>query len=136
MRDDAPTDIQSRNDVHSIVDAFYRDIADDPVLGSYFADIDLESHVPKLVDFWTSVVFQSATYRGQPFEAHAALDGLEGRHFRRWLDRFETTVDARFAGTNADRMKQRARQIATIFQSKLGVLDETDVARRFQQRTS
>ena len=127
----ASRDIQSRDDIRTIVDAFYRGIAEDPLLGPYFDDVDLEAHIPTLVEFWSSIVFQSGTYRGRPFEAHAALDGLEAQHFRRWLRRFEQTIDARFEGESADRMKQRARQIATVFQSKLGVLDEEDVARRY-----
>jgi len=128
---DASSDIQSRDDIRAIVGTFYRGIAEDPLLGPYFDDVDMGAHIPTLVEFWSSIVFQSGTYRGRPFEAHAALDGLEAQHFRRWLRRFEQTVDARFEGERADRMKQRARQIATVFQSKLGVLAEEDVAQRF-----
>lgn len=129
-------DIQSRADVHQIVSAFYQDIADDPLLGSYFDDVNLSAHVPRLVEFWTSVVFQSGTYRGRPFAPHARMDGLTARHFRQWLKRFESTIDADFAGPRAKQMKQRARQIATIFQSKLGVLDPADVADRFESSAS
>ena len=128
---DPSSDIQSRDDIRAIVNAFYRGIAEDPLLGAYFEGVDLDAHIPTLVDFWSSIVFQSGTYRGRPFEAHAALDGLEARHFRRWLNRFEQAVDARFEGDRADQMKQRARQIATVFQSKLGVLNEEDLAQRF-----
>lgn len=74
--------------------------------------------------------FSSRALRGRPFEAYAVLKGLQAQYFRRWLDRFERTIDARFAGENADWMKPRARQIATIFQSKLGLLDAEDVAHR------
>lgn len=132
MSDDSTrSDIQSRADVRAVVDAFYRGLVDDPMVGPYFEDVDLDEHVPRLVEFWSSIVFQSGTYRGRPFDGHARLGGLEAKHFRRWLDRFERAIDARFAGTRADRMKQRARQIATIFQSKLDLLDEEDVPRRF-----
>lgn len=131
MANPPPPDIKSRDDVRRIVSAFYHDIARDPLLGPYFDGIDLAAHVPRLVDFWASVVFQSGTYRGRPFAPHARMDGLGAHHFRRWLSRFEATVDKRFAGPRADRMKQRARHIATIFQSKLGVLDPADVAARF-----
>lgn len=136
MTDSPRPDIESRDDVDRIVSAFYHNIACDPLLGPYFDGVDLATHVPRLVDFWASVVFQSGTYRGQPFAPHARMDGLTARHFRRWLDRFEATVDGRFAGARADRMKQRARQVATIFQSKLGVLDPADVADRFESPAS
>lgn len=129
-------DIQSRADVRQVVNAFYRGLADDLLVGPYFAEVDLDAHVPRLVDFWSSIIFQSGTYRGRPFEVHARLDGLEARHFRRWLEHFEATIDAQFAGENATWMKQQARRIATIFQSKLGVLDAEDVATRFDASAS
>lgn len=125
------SDLTTREDVHAVVQAFYHDIAEDPSIGAFFDDVDMQAHVPKLVDFWCSVVFQTGTYRGRPFDAHAALDGLNAEHFAQWLDRFEATVDARFAGPNAEQMKGRARHIATIFQSKLDVLRDEDVAERF-----
>lgn len=124
-------DVETRADVRTVVRTFYRDIADDPLLGPYFDDVDLDAHIPTLVDFWSSVLFQTGTYHGRPFDPHAALDGLEARHFRRWLHRFTDTVDAHFRGPQAEQMKARARQIATIFQTKLGCLDEDDVAQRF-----
>jgi hemoglobin len=126
-----PSDIETRDDVRAVVHAFYHNIADDPVLGPFFDAVDLEAHVPTLVDFWSSVLFHAGTYRGRPFEAHAALDGLAARHFRRWLNRFEGTIDARYAGPTAQTMKQRARQIATVFQTKLDCIDDADIERRF-----
>ncbi|PEN07980.1 hypothetical protein CRI93_05925 [Longimonas halophila] len=125
------SDLTTREDVRTVVQAFYHDIAEDPSIGAFFDDVDMQAHVPKLVDFWCSVVFQTGTYRGRPFHAHAALNGLNADHFTRWLDRFESIIDERFAGPNAEQMKSRARHIATIFQSKLGVLRDEDVAERF-----
>lgn len=124
-------DLRDRSDVRTIVSAFYSDIADDPLLGRFFADVDLQAHIPTLVDFWSSVLFHTGTYRGRPFDPHAALDGLDARHFRRWLHRFTETIERRYAGPHADLMQSRARQIATVFQTKLGCLDEADVAERF-----
>ena len=118
-------DIQTRDDIQQIVDAFYGDIRDDAVLGHYFADLDLDAHRPRMVAFWSSVVFQTGAYRGRPFDAHAALHGLEPAHFERWLHRFHRVVDARFRGDAAERMKQRADQIAAIFQIKLGLMGTT-----------
>lgn len=122
-------DLATEHDVRAVVEAFYRGIAQDPVLGRFFAGVDLAAHVPTLTAFWCSVVFQTGTYRGRPFEKHAALEGLEGRHFAAWLRRFSATVDASFAGPAAERMKARAEQIALIFQHKLGVLEPGGPAR-------
>jgi len=40
-------------------------------------------------------------------------------------------VESRYAGPRADQMLARARQIATVFQTKLACIDEADIARRF-----
>lgn len=113
--------IETEADVRRIVDAFYIGITDDPVLGPFFEDVDMEAHLPKLYAFWSSVVFQAGAYQGRPFEKHAVLEELGAAHFQQWLRRFERTVDARFAGERAERMKARAHQIATIWQINLGM---------------
>lgn len=112
-------DIQSEADIRTIVDAFYGDITADPVIGAYFEAVDMDEHLPKLYAFWSSVVFQTGTYRGRPFDAHLALENLQPAHFSRWLQRFRETVTDRFEGPRASRMLQRADQIATIFEIKL-----------------
>ena len=114
-------DIQTEADIRRIVHAFYTDITEDSVIGSYFKGVDMEAHLPKLCAFWSSVVFQTGAYRGRPFDKHVALENLQACHFERWLRRFDKTVDAHCAGERADRMKARAHQVATIFQIKLGV---------------
>lgn len=114
-------DLQTKADVQGVVHAFYVGITDDPVIGPYFEDVDMDAHLPRLCAFWSSVVFQTGAYRGRPFEKHAALEKLRPAHFERWLQRFARTVDARHAGERAERMKARAHQVATIFQIKLGL---------------
>ena len=114
-------DIQSEADVRQVVDAFYGGIEADPVIGAYFADLDMKGHLPRMYAFWSSVVFQTGTYGGRPFDAHMLLAGLQAHHFSRWLERFEAAVDRQFAGERAEHMKEKARQIGTIFQIKLGL---------------
>lgn len=114
-------DVTTEQDVRQIVDAFYGDIDQDPLLGAYFAGLDMDAHLPRMYAFWSSIVFQTGTYRGRPFDAHLALSGLSADHFTRWLDRFCRTVDARFEGEHAERMKARARQIAGVFQHKMNL---------------
>ena len=115
------TDLATDDDVRTVVHAFYRDMEADPVLGAYFAGLDWAEHLPKMVRFWSSVVFSTGAYRGRPFDPHARMPGLSRAHFAHWLARFHATVDAHAAGENADRMKARAEQIAGVFQVKLGL---------------
>lgn len=120
-------DIQTEADVRRVVDAFYGRIDEDELLGPFFEGVDWPAHLPKMTRFWCSVVFQTGTYRGRPFDAHLGLEGLAARHFLRWVDRFVGVVDTRFAGPNAERMKGRAVQIAGIFRVKLGLWHEQAV---------
>lgn len=115
------TDLATEDDIRTVVHAFYGGIEEDPVLGAYFADVELASHLPRMVDFWSSIAFQSGQYRGQPFAPHARMPGLTRDHFARWVARFHRTVDAHFAGPRAERIKARADQIAGVFQVKLGL---------------
>ena len=121
-------DIETPHDVRAIVHAFYRDMEADPVLGPYFAGLDWAEHLPKMVRFWSSVVFQTGEYAGRPFDPHARMPGLERAHFGHWVARFHRTVDARFAGERAELMKARAEQIAGVFQVKLGLWRTFDAA--------
>lgn len=114
-------DLQTDADVRTVVEAFYGGIEADPLLGPFFAGLDWERHLPRMVAFWSSVVFGTGQYRGRPFDAHLGLGPLEAAHFDRWVERFVATVDAHFAGEAAERMKARARQIAGVFQVKLGL---------------
>ena len=115
------SDIETEADVQAVVHAFYRDMEADPVLGAYFSGLDWQAHLPKMVGFWSSVVFQTGAYRGRPFDPHARMPGLAREHFAHWVERFHGTVDRLFAGPRAEMMKARAEQIAGVFQVKLGL---------------
>lgn len=114
-------DLTTDADVRAVVDAFYHDIEADDLLGRYFHGLDMPAHLPKMYAFWSSLVFATGTYRGRPFDAHTRLPDLTAAHFARWVARFHATVDARYAGARATLMKQRAEQIAGVFQVKLGL---------------
>lgn len=115
------TDVQTRADVERIVKAFYGGIDQDPVLGRFFAGVDWDVHLPKMVSFWSALVFHTGEYKGRPFDPHAKLMNLEREHFGHWVSRFCDAVDEEFQGDRAEDMKQRARQIASVFQVKLGL---------------
>lgn len=122
-------DFETPADLRPAVEAFYATILDDPALGPFFADVDLAQHVEILTGFWTNVVFGEAVYRGRPFEKHLhfALP-LTPAHFAVWVNRLERCVDAHASGPRAERMKASARQIAGVFQYRLGLLDVVEEA--------
>ncbi len=74
-------DIETEQDIRRVIDAFYSGIEQDSAIGSFFHGIDLPAHLPRMYSFWSSVVFQTGTYRGHPFDVHATMQGLAAPHF-------------------------------------------------------
>lgn len=111
-------DIESPEDIASLVRDFYTKIYEDEVLRPVFADVaqvNLEDHLPKMNRFWETVLLGKKSYRGNPMAVHYALDGkkpLNECHFIRWLSLFCLTVDAKFAGPTAEKAKESARRIS------------------------
>ena len=114
-------DIRTEQDVELMVDSFYAKVNQDPQL-SYvfndFAEVDWQSHLPKMYKFWSTLIFGVQSYKGNPFEAHVPLP-VDKTHFERWTSLFEENMDELFAGEVAEHTKLRAKSIAHIFSSKL-----------------
>jgi hemoglobin len=108
-------------DLHALLAAFYEAVERDPLLAPYFADLDLPAHLPRIVDFWSTLVFHTGRYAGNAFRPHLAMPGLTAEHFARWLATLERTVDARFAGAHAARLKEMAHRVASSMQLRLGI---------------
>jgi hemoglobin len=116
----ADRDLADR-DLHDLLVAFYDTVERDELLAPYFAPVDMTAHMPRIVDFWSTIIFQTNRYSGNAFAPHAKMAGLTGKHFERWLGVLEHTVDARFAGPAASRMKEMAHRIAYSMQVRLGI---------------
>ena len=108
-----------------LLTAFYDVVGRDPLLGPYFARIDMAAHVPRIADFWSTLLFHSGRYQGNAFRPHAAMPGLEGAHFDRWVTFLDDVVDARYAGPAAERMKALGRRIAGSMRLRLGLAAAT-----------
>ena len=115
-------DISSRDDIITLVDGFYARVREDDVLGPIFNDIarvDWAAHLPKMYDFWESVLFGSAQFKGNPLAVHRALATrapMTDTAFGRWVVLFHATVDERFRGAMAAEAKMRAVRIAMTMQ--------------------
>ncbi|MGE0706008.1 MAG: group III truncated hemoglobin [Vicinamibacterales bacterium] len=115
-------DITDRRDVARLVNIFYDRVRADDLLGPIFDDVahvDWSTHLPLMYDFWESVLFGTATFKGSPLEAHRALAQrapLTSGAFNRWIALFHQTVDDLFAGTMANHAKQSASRIAVVLQ--------------------
>ncbi len=100
---------------------FYDTIAADPLLAPYFAHVDMREHIPRIADFWSTIIFHSGRYTGNAFRPHLAMPGLTGAHFARWVGTLEQTVDARVVGPRAEAMKALGHRIAYSMQVRLGL---------------
>lgn len=120
-----PKDIETRADIQQYVDAFYAKAKVDPLIGYIFtevADLDWESHMPRIYDFWETVLLGNIVFHGNPMLKHIQLDRkemLKPAHFDRWISLFCETIDQFFSGEKADLAKQRARSIGGLMQYKL-----------------
>ncbi|MCX7980197.1 MAG: group III truncated hemoglobin [Bacteroidia bacterium] len=114
-------DLTGRADIDRLLEAFYAQVRRDPLLAPTFAHISEEAwpaHLQRIGDFWETVLFARPKYRGSPFLPHLRL-GLTAAHFERWLALFEETLRAHFQGPKAEEALTRARQMATLFLSKI-----------------
>lgn len=118
-------DIIGRDDLLGIMQQFYELMLADDELRHIFTDvarIDLEEHLPVLVDFWEGILFGTGSYNNNPMAVHIDLHRkhpLTPRHFELWLDYFNKAVDAAHSGETAQLMKTRALSIATVMQLKV-----------------
>lgn len=105
--------------LHELLTEFYARVAEDPLLAPYFAVVDMTAHMPRIVDFWSTLLFHTGRYSGNAFRPHLAMPGLTPRHFTHWLQVLEATVDGRHAGPAAESMKALGHRIAYSMQVRL-----------------
>lgn len=109
------------DDLIELLTAFYATVAEDELLAPYFAVVDMREHIPRIADFWSTLLFHTNRYSGNAFRPHLAMPGLTPEHFAHWLAVLEATVDARFSGEHATRMKDFGHRIAFSMQMRLGL---------------
>lgn len=111
-------DLADRADVEAPLRRFYGRVLVDDVLAEPFADlraVGLDSHIPKMCDFWETVLFRAGLYRGSALHAHRHVHDripVSGRRFTRWLTTWRNTVDEMYCGPVAEHAKIQAARIA------------------------
>lgn len=119
------SDIRTRGDVEFLIRSFYEKVMVDETISYLFtevAQIDLPSHLPKLYDFWCSLLLGESSYKGNPMTVHFHLHAkspLQKEHFSVWLTLFTATVDELFIGAKAEEAKTRARNTAQLMEYKI-----------------
>ncbi len=118
-------DIETRADIDNLMREFYTKALTDTEIGYIFeiAKLDLDQHLPIIGDFWESLLLNGKNYQRHgrnPMQIHAELNEktpLETKHFRRWLEIFQGTVDEMFTGEIADHAKKFSETIANRMQN-------------------
>lgn len=125
-------DIEERKDIELLVNSFYKRVQENETLGHIFNDIakvDWDHHLPKMFDFWETLIFHKAVYKGNPMKIHMVLHQLhqlKKEDFEIWLNLFFETVDDLFKGEKAELAKMRAQSVAmsiqlnTVYDKKKG----------------
>lgn len=117
-------DIKDLKDIQYLVQTFYSTALTDPLIGPVFkaADFDLKKHIPVMVSFWETILFDVITYSGNPMLKHLMLNQavpLNPAHFERWMMIWEQTVNDKFEGPLAQKAITRARSIAQLMDYKI-----------------
>jgi hemoglobin len=101
--------------IGALVDRFYARIQDDEMLGPIFARhvADWAQHLPRMKDFWASIMIEPGRYNGRPMQKHIALGILTAAHFDRWLALWDDTVVQNVVDpAAAERFRTSAHRIA------------------------
>ncbi|HEX9980849.1 MAG TPA: group III truncated hemoglobin [Flavobacterium sp.] len=118
-------DIETRQDIALLMESFYTKLLQDSTISYIFTDvakIDLQEHLPHLIDFWEEMILGSSYYNKNVMKIHLDLNEkmmLQPLHFQTWLRHFDQTIDESFSGSKAEQMKTRALSIATFIQAKV-----------------
>jgi len=119
------TDIQTRDDIERLVNTFYTKVQQDELIGPIFnnvAKVDWAVHLPKMYEFFETIILGQKGFKGNPMETHFKLNQqfpLQPEHFERWKNLFYSTIDDLFEGTKADEAKQKATSIADLMFYKI-----------------
>ncbi len=119
-------DIQTREDINTLVLAFYKKVRKDELLSPIFEPMiqDWETHFELLTNFWESNLFFRKTYKGDPLQKHMEVDEyhkgvINELHFGTWINLWYQTIDSLFEGEIAQIAKNRARNMGTFIHLKI-----------------
>jgi len=119
------SDIQSINDIRQVVDTFYDRAIIDEQIGYFFTQlmkIQLSEHLPIIYSFWDSVLFGSASYKGNVMLKHLELNRISPiseEHLDRWLHLWTITALELYAGVKTEELLRRAHDIKALMSHKI-----------------
>lgn len=115
--------------VTRLVHEFYADVRADPLLGPVFDGAigdHWDTHLPRMVSFWGTVMLGARSFQGNVFGKHMALEGVAPAHFAAWLGLWKKHTERLFAPEVAQEFQFVAHGIArNLFRGFFGVFPDT-----------
>ncbi len=118
-------DIQTREDIQLLVDAFYGKVREDELIGpvfNRFVGDHWAQHLPKMYAFWSMSLLGEGGYMGNAVQKHVEIDRqmpLEEAHFNRWISLWEATVNSMYEGKVAADALKKATLMLQLIQIKI-----------------
>jgi hemoglobin len=128
LQKDRKFDVITEESIRILVDTFYDGVRKDDILGPVFEQAlhgRWAEHLPRMVDFWSTILLGSGRFQGNVFGKHMALSGIAPQHFVRWLSLFKATATRLYEPQAANEILEIADRIAGSLQ--LGYFGERPV---------
>lgn len=115
-------EIETSEDILTLVSMFYAKVYEDDLLAPIFRDIakiKISDHLPTMTSFWESVLLGAKSYHNNTYQIHHAFHQkcpLSTEHFTRWIGLFHATVDEHFHGPLADKAKLTVDRVGSSMQ--------------------
>lgn len=116
--------LDSREDIELLVNEFYKKVEGSEI-GHFFNDIakvNWNTHLPKMYNFWETLLFGQMSYKGNPMAAHFPINeiaAMEKEHFEVWLKLWTETVRENFSGETADLAIYKAKNMSQLMAYKM-----------------
>ena len=104
-----------RESITRLVYSFYDEVRADPLLGPTFDTVlagRWAAHLPRMVEFWSTLVLSTRSFSGNVFAKHMALADITPQHFERWLALWFATTASLFTVPAAGQLQNMALGIA------------------------
>lgn len=122
--------LDSRSAIELLVTSFYEKVKSDDLLGDIFnnaENFEWDVHIPIMVDFWETLLLDTASYKGNTMRKHIELHKrtpLTPALFDRWKTLFYSTLDSLFEGPNVEEARKKVEAIGGLMQYKIQQIDQ------------
>ncbi|ODU58398.1 MAG: hypothetical protein ABT02_14690 [Comamonadaceae bacterium SCN 68-20] len=105
----------NRDSIAQLVTRFYDDVRAHSILGPTFKAVlsgRRAPHLPRMVEFWSTVALGSRSFTGNVFASHMAVPGVTASHVGRWIRLWTLHTQALFDPATARQLQEWPRGIA------------------------